>query len=269
MRPFDDSHFISLRQKPIANLEKTRELRLGYRQHALDPSSAYFGEPLVDLLALGLLGKNYYHRVDNPPYHESVKGSIAGLYARHTVAQKLLTIDKQLQNWGLRLFLHDAYRPLAVQQYFHDEWMPARVKKANPHFSQEQVMAETEKYWAAPSESEYSPSPHASGGAIDLTLVFHDGGDRFCDAPFMGSVFDDFCDLSHTDYFEQNAPRYNSTSDEEARANRRILYWTMLEHGFANHPNEWWHYSWGDQMWARLQGKEKGVYGLARFEEKR
>ena len=50
-------------------------------------------------------------------------------------------------------------------------------------------------------------------------------------------------------------------SDEEARANRRILYWVMAEAGFANNPTEWWHYSWGDQMWAKLRGEPAALYG--------
>ncbi len=24
----------------------------------------------------------------------------------------------------------------------------------------------------------------------------------------------------------------------------------MADEGFAGHPDEWWHFSWGDQMWA-------------------
>ena len=50
-------------------------------------------------------------------------------------------------------------------------------------------------------------------------------------------------------------------SDEEARTNRRLLYWVMTEAGFANNPTEWWHYSWGDQLWARLMGRPHAHYG--------
>jgi D-alanyl-D-alanine dipeptidase len=37
----------------------------------------------------------------------------------------------------------------------------------------------------------------------------------------------------------------------------------MIEAGFASHPDEWWHYSYGDQMWAALTGAEAAHYGLA------
>ena len=54
-----------------------------------------------------------------------------------------------------------------------------------------------------------------------------------------------------------------SFSNEEARANRRMLYWLMIEAGFTNHPDEWWHYSYGDQMWAKLSNKPAAFYGAA------
>ena len=50
---------------------------------------------------------------------------------------------------------------------------------------------------------------------------------------------------------------------EEARANRRLLHWLMTEEGFAGHPDEWWHFSWGDQMWAALTGAPHAHYGAA------
>ena len=50
-------------------------------------------------------------------------------------------------------------------------------------------------------------------------------------------------------------------SDAEAQANRRLLYWVMTEAEFANNPTEWWHYSWGDQMWAKLAGQSAAHYG--------
>ncbi|MEA1973540.1 MAG: M15 family metallopeptidase, partial [Candidatus Cloacimonadota bacterium] len=49
-------------------------------------------------------------------------------------------------------------------------------------------------------------------------------------------------------------------SEEEALKNRRILYWAMIEEGFENYPDEWWHYSFGDQMWAMLYGNSDAYY---------
>jgi D-alanyl-D-alanine dipeptidase len=35
----------------------------------------------------------------------------------------------------------------------------------------------------------------------------------------------------------------------------------MLEAGFAQHPNEWWHFSHGDQLWAWRTGQTQAIYG--------
>jgi D-alanyl-D-alanine dipeptidase len=136
--------------------------------------------------------------------------------------------------------------------------MPNELKRRDPTLTGKALMDEVERYWAAPSEDENSPAPHATGGAIDLTLRWKDG-----DPLWMGSLFDDVTALANRDRFEHLDPENFSFSDQEARANRRLLHWLMVEEGFAGHPDEWWHFSWGDQMWAALTGAEAAHYGLA------
>jgi D-alanyl-D-alanine dipeptidase len=36
----------------------------------------------------------------------------------------------------------------------------------------------------------------------------------------------------------------------------------MTEEGFVGHPEEWWHFSWGDQLWSALSGIRPAFYGL-------
>ncbi|MDI9314459.1 MAG: M15 family metallopeptidase [Hydrotalea sp.] len=257
---------LTLRQKPIPDLTPARARRVGYRDQAIDKSSPHFNEPLVDAVAAGLLGKNYYHRADNPPYYRSVPGSIKNLYSRQSVVEKLLAVDKKLAGWGLKIFLHDGFRPRAVQAYFHDVWMPAEVRRRHPQFDEADVKRETEAYWAAPTSGDMSPAPHETGAAVDMTLMVAATGAEL----YMGSIFDDLSSLAHPDYFERRLPGgegktalFESFSDEEALANRRLIYWLMADAGFASHPNEWWHFSWGDQMWARLHAVPAAHYGLA------
>jgi len=35
----------------------------------------------------------------------------------------------------------------------------------------------------------------------------------------------------------------------------------MTKFGFTQHPNEWWHFSYGDQLWAWKNKKENAIYG--------
>ncbi len=79
----------------------------------------------------------------------------------------------------------------------------------------------------------------------------------------MGSIFDDVTDIAHRDHFE-TATSEMRFSDEEARANRRLLHWLMHDEGFEGHPDEWWHFSYGDQLWAALSGAASAHYGLAK-----
>jgi len=36
----------------------------------------------------------------------------------------------------------------------------------------------------------------------------------------------------------------------------------MTKFGFAQHPNEWWHFSYGDQLWAWKNKKANAIYGI-------
>ena len=78
----------------------------------------------------GIAGENYYHAPRNPPYWQRIDGSIPDLLLRRGVAEKLARINERLAAADLELFLFDAWRPRAVQAYFHDVWMPAELHRA-------------------------------------------------------------------------------------------------------------------------------------------
>ena len=246
-----------LRQKSIPDLAPAWEKRVGYRSHPLDPTHFLYSEPLVDLASLGIDGEAHYARPDNPPYYEVFPGAITEILSRASVAAKLQQIDQRLRTQGLKLFVHDAYRPRAIQVHGHEVWMPAQVRAQNPDWSDEQVQQEVAQYWAVPTSDPLSPAPHSTGAAVDLTIAVAANGHPL----YMGSIFDDVSELAHTDYFETRQD--GSYSALEARANRRLLYWLMTDAGFANTPQEWWHFTWGDQFWARQSDTAAAFYGQA------
>ncbi|MGV8547019.1 M15 family metallopeptidase, partial [Pseudomonas aeruginosa] len=45
------------------------------------------------------------------------------------------------------------------------------------------------------------------------------------------------------------------------RDHRRLLYHAMLDAGFSNLPSEWWHYDFGDQLWAWHTGATQALFG--------
>ena len=248
-----------LRRRPIGSQDAARAARKDCRARiAIRRDNALFGEVLIEAGELGLKGENFYAGERNPPYWQRVEGATEKLLLRRSVAEKLARVNARATEAGLELFLFDAWRPRAVQAFFHDVWMPRELQRRNPGLSGAALTEEVERYWAAPSGDANSPAPHATGGAVDLTLRWKNG-----DGLWMGSLFDDVTQLANRDRFENMSSDVFSFSDEEARANRRLLHWLMVEEDFAAHPDEWWHFSWGDQMWAALSGAPHAHYGLA------
>jgi D-alanyl-D-alanine dipeptidase len=245
--------------RPIGDLSGARAARRDFRSRVpIRRDNALFGETLVEARDQGLAGANFYASDRNPPYWHRVEGATDKLLLRRSVADKLLRVNARAGAVGLELFLFDAWRPRAVQAYFHDVWMPRELQRRNPALTGARLTEEVERYWSAPSSDENSPAPHATGAAVDLTLRWKDG-----EVLWMGSLFDDVTQLAGRDRFESLAADNFSFSDQEARANRRLLHWLMTEEGFAGHPDEWWHFSWGDQMWAALSGASQAHYGMA------
>ena len=248
-----------LRNRPIGDQAQPRAVRQGFRQRIMLASdNVLFGEPVVEARTLGLAGENFYASSRNPPYWRPIDGATDKLWLRKTAAEKLARVNARAGVVGLELFLFDAWRPRAVQAYFHDEWMPQELKRRGSTLSGAALNEEVERYWAAPTDDPASPAPHATGAATDLTLRWKNG-----EALWMGSLFDDVTALAHRDRFESLGRENFSFSDQEACANRRLLHWLMAEEGFAGHPDEWWHFSWGDQLWAALTGAPAAHYGLA------
>lgn len=241
-----------LRARPIPALTRVAK---NYRTIPIDKAGAANAEPMIEAKAYNLAGANFYASTRNPPYYHAVPGAIDRLLLRRGIAERLARVNEKLAAADLELWLFDAWRPQAVQIYFHDVWFPNEVRRRNPGFSDAEVLAEVEMYWAAPSHGADAPSPHSTGGAVDLTLRWRNG-----EALWMGSLFDDASAIAHTAHLEAAEAAAFSFTLEEARANRRLLFWLMREAGFAANPNEWWHFSFGDQMWAHLTGAPAALY---------
>jgi len=218
-----------------------------------DPRAA---ETLVDTTEAGLAGEAFYARADggNAPYHRRIAGAPDCILLRAGVVEQLADVDARLAEAGLALFLLDGWRPLAVQEalwaFFLDR------ARAGGAADEAAARAEALQYCGDPTR--YDPGDpttwpaHQTGGAVDLTLARRAPDGRI-EPLFMGGIFDDPSPVSHTAAFESESPAgplAGTASAAEARANRRILYWSMREAGFTNLATEWWHYDYGDRLWA-------------------
>ena len=91
---------------------------------------------------------------------------------------------------------------------------------------------------------------HETGGAVDVALCDDNGVDFD-----YGTKFHEYNDSTFT---------YSRHVTKAQRKNRKKLVKLMKKQDFVNFPGEWWHFSYGDRMWAAYKGKRNGgIYGSA------
>ena len=156
------------------------------------------------------------------------------------------------------LILYDSWRPIEVQAYMFYFSFKEECKKrglnvsSNEMISYPDIINEVEKFWAYPSFDKNCPPPHSTGGAIDIAIVDKNG-----------NLIDMGCEIDNM--HESASPEfYKNVNSEEAKVwneRRSILNEVMLRFGFVQHPNEWWHFSYGDQLWAWKKKNQNAIYG--------
>ena len=180
----------------------------------------------------------------------AVPGSSPSIMARKTVRDMLHEAEALLPE-GHHFRIYDAYRPVAIQQFFWD-YFRSKFRNENPEFSDEELDNFTRTCVSMPSYNILRPAVHSTGGAVDLTIVGPDG-----EVLEMGTDFDEFNSATWTYAFEPDSG--TGLVNETARDNRRLLYNVMTEVGFTNLPSEWWHFDYGDGMWAQIKN-ENAIY---------
>jgi zinc D-Ala-D-Ala dipeptidase len=176
-------------------------------------------------------------------------GDKSPYYLRQGVLDRAIVAHNYLQQLhpGWRILIFDAYRPVEVQQYMVDYTFTQTIAERG---LQRDLMTDAEidrvwqdvyQIWAIPSFDLATPPPHSTGAAIDVTLV-DDRGQPID----MGSPIDEMSDRSLPDYFI-DVPAFHQ--------HRQLLLQVMTHAGFLRHPAEWWHFSFGDQLWAWLKNQ--------------
>ncbi len=271
------------------------------------------GEPLV---AVGSFSGNAFDRLfsssiyfgerEDSPYpnnEERLEGSLITTFVREDAAKQLLRAEEQLPQ-GYHLVVLDTYRTLEVQQSLFDQYYSG-LKERHPDWTEDELSQETQKYVSLPSKDPTKPSPHNTGGSIDLAIyhlpseidkqvveinsqIEKLGGDENnwpevyelemerislishnAELLEFGSEFDHGGQESALNYFEKLAEQRELTEPERlAMMNRRLLYNVMIQVGFEPYADEWWHYnSPKSQMGAATAGADRAEYGAAKLSE--
>ena len=184
---------------------------------------------------------------------------------RESVLIRLLEAQRILSESHphLQLALFDAYRPIAVQKFMFNHTIheiciskgidindyPANSPPA-------EIIEEVSRFWAQPSSNPSKPPPHCTGAAIDLTLADMKGYqlDLGGEIDFIGSK-------SRPDFYEKDSLLRPNSIYKVFHDRRSLLYSVMKKAGFVQHPNEWWHFSYGDQLWSCLCNEGNAIYG--------
>ena len=169
-----------------------------------------------------------------------------GIYVRAGVLRRLERAAESLPD-DVQLVVRAGHRPLEVQrQLLHD--VRAEYAQAHSDASDEETLAHARTYVSDP---DVKLPPHCCGAAVDVELRDTETG-RLLD---FGSPMNADARPSHL---------HHPDLTHEQAASRMLLLTAMLEAGFASYHAEWWHYSYGDQLWAWFYGEECR-YGVARL----
>jgi len=215
------------------------------------------GEPLRALPeAIGRRTPHPYAQL-GAPY-----GDASPFLLRRGVVERLSLAENHIQRVapGLRLVVFDAYRPVAVQRFMVGWTFQQQLERAGlsvqslTEAERQAVLAQVYQFWAPPSLDPATPPPHSTGGAVDLTLADAEGNELD-----MGSAIDEIGARSYPEHFAAA----DTEPERTFHARRTLLYDAMASAGFRRHPREWWHFSWGDQLWALLAGEPAAHYGRA------
>ncbi len=222
-------------------------------------------DPLVSLERYGIAGQSYYSR-PNSVGETGIKGVPKVIFVRQSIAERLSDINFELQynktvekifGRKVELYVDDGLRSLKLQQDLYNTFVPESLRTRHPELSEKEVLTWRDRLLARPPKDIHdSPTPHMTGGAVDLKLRYVREDQGFVPGSFvpMGTRSVQDMDAAAPDYYEHKSKL--AAAEVIARRNRRAFYWIMRgallgrSSGFVCNPTEWWHWSYGDQLWA-------------------
>ena len=167
---------------------------------------------------------------------------------RKQVLFKLYRIADKLPE-GVNLKIYKTFRS-RIKMSGNFEEVISEITAENPEIGRHEAM-KLAKFKT--DDPKGSMGGHETGGAVDVALCDNNGVDFN-----YGTRFHEYNDSTFT---------YSSHITKEQRKNRKQLVRLMKKEGFINFPGEWWHFSYGDRMWAAYKGKrDGGIYGSAETE---
>lgn len=210
------------------------------------------GEPLVtasQLQRMGFVIRPFW--VDEPG---EIEGKAYQAYIkthpdfsmslRQGLAHRLAKTQSALPaEW--RIILKAGLRPLSVQRLLFND-ARAYLHQKHPDWQPRKLLQETRNLVSDPR---VKVPPHCTGAAVDIEILDKTTGELVD----MGA-------RANTD--GPSGWAYSPTITPVQQERRLLLLKATLYAGLANNAYEWWHYSYGDAMWALMYDQPATLYSL-------
>lgn len=172
---------------------------------------------------------------------ESVRTNGNTFIGRKGMIERLQKAADEVSEKGFCLHVYQTYRSPEAQCNRQKE-LYKKLKQKYPYLEEKDILSLLKKSVAGVGGG------HQTGGAVDLGLCDKNGK-----AMDMG-----------TQYKEHNNKTMTLCKNlsNKQRKNRLILLNAMQNADFVNYPVEWWHFSYGDKMWAAYSNKKIAVYDV-------
>ena len=143
----------------------------------------------------------------------------------------------------LYFVIYEAFRPRERQiELWQQIWRD--TQRSHPQANDAELTVLCDNFVANPY---HIGSGHQFGCAVDITL-FDSKLNTECD---MGCAMQEFGQRTITN---------SSLITEQQRNNRQLLGKVLAMEGVINYPSEWWHFSYGDRLWAILTQQDETLY---------
>lgn len=166
-----------------------------------------------------------------------------GVYVRAELASRLQIAANALDD-RYRLVVRAGHRPIEVQRKVLIDCANDYMAD-HPEVSKEEALEHARDFVSDP---DLRLPPHVCGAAVDV-----------CVLNTMTSQLLDFGSKLNDD--TEKSFLYYPDLTQEQKENRLMLTTAMLDAGLASLMTEWWHFSYGDQIWTWFYGEEHSLYG--------
>jgi D-alanyl-D-alanine dipeptidase len=270
----------------IPNFTKLREEKVGYdTRYEIDTEHPLHNDSLVDPREsdFGFYDASSYYSRPNNMTGEILPGVPDAPLVRLDIAKRLVLADTYLRTdpdvrealgAPAHIRIDDALRPHQVQKFAFEVAWPMVIKSAHPELSDEEIAEQVPNYCARPNEN-LTPTPHLTGGAVDVILINLETGEPFnrghAPGKVKGTAYPDFHEGYHltpglSDI--EDSPEQADVEPEKSEVviGRRVLYYAMTDKaGLYVNPQEIWHYGKGDPLSEYVSGSLHPYYGIAQI----